>query len=376
MKLHEYMGKELFHRYGIPIPKGQVAFSPEQASEITEQIGEVVIKSQILSGKRGKAGGIRFTKDPVEAARITDELIGSDLRGFIVQAVLVEEKLSIEKEYYLAVTIDRESKCPVILASAEGGMDIEEVDPSGIVTFLVDPVIGLMPFMVREIAEQLSLPMDLRKQFYELLNKLYSLFSDMDAELVEINPLVRSGVKLIAADAKITIDEDALYRQTSLPTVEERSVSEASAKELGLAFVDLEGDIGVMANGAGITMATLDLLDYYGGAAANFLDAGGGAGEEATTKALELVLERKPNAILINIFGGITRCDDVARAIASVKRKMNIKIPLVVRLVGTNQEEGWKILSEVDIKPFSAMHEAAKSAVELAALTAKERRDI
>lgn len=366
MKMFEYMGKELFKKFGIPVPQGKVAMTPEEAADITNEIGDSVIKSQILSGKRGKAGGIKFTADPNEAKDFAESLLGSELRGYTIEAVLVEEKLKIDKEYYLAITVDRGRKCPVVLASTHGGMDIEEVPEEYVLKYYIDYAIGMMPFCAREITFKLGLPPGEAKQIQDILTKLYKMFVELDAELVEINPLVVSGDKVIAADAKVTIDDDALFRHKDLPYVEERSESEKKAHELGLAYVDLEGNIGVMANGAGITMATLDTIQHYGGAAANFLDAGGGAGEEATAQALELILAKDPKAILINIFGGITRCDDVANAFASVKRKKGIPVPVVIRLVGTNQEKGREILKEVGIQAFDTMHEAAQKAVELA----------
>jgi len=360
------MGKKYFQEYGIPIPKGRVAKTPEEAAQITAEIGDSVIKSQILSGKRGKAGGIKFTADPQEAQKFAAELLGSELRGLKVDTILVEEKLKIDREYYLAITIDRGAKCPVVLASTHGGMDIEEVPEGYIVKYHVDYSIGMMPFVAKDITRKMGLAAEEAKQVQDILVKLYRMFVELDAELVEINPLVVSGDKVIAADAKVTIDDDALFRHKDLPYVEERSDSEKKAHELGLAYVELDGNIGVMANGAGITMATLDTIQYYGGAAANFLDAGGGASEEATAKALELVLANKPKAILINIFGGITRCDDVANAFASVKKKSGIPVPVVIRLVGTNQDKGRAILKEVGIEAYDTMHEAAQKAVELA----------
>ncbi|MEL7567176.1 MAG: ADP-forming succinate--CoA ligase subunit beta [Dehalobacterium sp.] len=367
MKMYEYMGKNLFKQFGIPIPQGRVAKTPQVVAEITAEIGDSVIKSQILSGKRGKAGGIMFTADPQEAQSFAEKLLGSELREMKVEALLVEEKLKIDKEYYLAITIDRGTRCPVVLASIQGGMDIEEVPEEYMVKYRIDYTIGMMPFVTREITRQMGLSAGEAKQVQEILAKLYKMFVELDAELVEINPLVVSADKIIAADAKVTIDDDALFRHKDLLYVEERSEAERKAHELGLSYVDLDGNIGVMANGAGITMATLDSIQYYGGAAANFLDAGGGASEEATAKALELILAKNPKAILINIFGGITRCDDVANAFASVKKKIGIPVPVVIRLVGTNQERGREILKEVGIEAFDTMHEAAQKAVRLAA---------
>jgi len=366
VKLYEYMGKELLARYGIPVPEGGVAATPEEAAALTEKIGSIVLKAQILSGKRGKAGGIGFTDNHAEASRFSANLLGSELNGYQVDAVLVEKKLQIDREFYLAITVDGAARKPIILASAQGGMDIEDVPEEELVKITLDVTIGMQPFVTREVTRRLGVTDALAKQIADILSKLYRLFVEMDAELVEINPLVISGEMVIAADAKITIDDDALFRQPALPLVEERTAAEKKAHELGLSYVELDGDIAVMANGAGITMATLDLIQYYGGAAANFLDAGGGAGVEQTAKALELLLSKNPKAILINIFGGITRCDDVAKAFAYVKQNSGIPVPVVIRLVGTNEDKGREILLDVGIDAYKLMHEAAQKAVEIA----------
>lgn len=366
MKMYEYMGKNWFKHFGIPIPKGKVGKTPKEVADITAEIGESVIKSQILSGKRGKAGGIKFTADPLEAEKFAGDILGKDLLGLTVDALLVEEKLKIDKEYYLAITVDRSTKSPVVLASVQGGMDIEDVPSEKMVTYQIDYSIGMMPFVARDIIRQMGIPAWESKETEDILKKLYKMFLELDAELVEINPLVVSSDRLIAADAKVTIDDDALCRQKKITYVEERSDSERKAHELGLSYVDLDGNIGVMANGAGITMATLDTIQYYGGSPSNFMDAGGGASEEATQKALELILSKNPKVILINIFGGITRCDDVANAFISVKKKINIEVPVVIRLVGTNQEEGRKILAEEGIETFETMDQAAQKAVQIA----------
>ena len=366
MKLYEYMGKEQFAKYGIPIPEGGVASTPAEAAALTEKIGSVVVKSQVLSGKRGKAGGIAFTEDPAEAREFSAKILGSELCGFIVDKVLVEQKLQIDREFYLAITVDGAARKPIILASAQGGMDIEDVPEEHMVRQTLDVTIGMQPYITRDVVRRLGVTGTVAKQIAAILSNLYKLFVEMDAELAEINPLVISGEKVIAADAKVTIDDDALFRHKDLPVVEERTDAEKKAHELGLSYVELGGDIAVMANGAGITMATLDLIEYYGGAAANFLDAGGGAGIEQTSKALELLLSKDPKAILINIFGGITRCDDVASAFAYVKKNIGIPVPVVIRLVGTNEDEGRAILREVGIETYQFMHEAAAKAVEIA----------
>jgi len=366
MKLYEYMGKELLGSYGIPVPAGGVATVPEEAEALAGKIGSVVVKSQVLSGKRGKAGGIGFADSPSQAKELAARMLGSLLSGLAVDKVLVEKKLQIDRELYLALTIDGAARKPVLLASAQGGMDIEDVPEDQIVKVALDVTIGMQPFVTREVTRRLGLSGAVAKQVSDILQKAYRLFVERDAELVEINPLVVSGEQVIAADAKVTIDDDALYRQRGLPLVEERTATEKAAHEIGLSYVELDGDIAVMANGAGITMATLDLIEYYGGRAANFLDAGGGAGVEQTAQALELLLSRKPKAVLINIFGGITRCDDVAAAFAQVKQNRGIPVPVVIRLVGTNEEKGREILRENGIEAYQMMHEAAAKAVQIA----------
>lgn len=366
MKMYEYMGKNLFKKYGIPVPEGEVAGSPEEVREITSLIGDSVIKAQILSGKRGKAGGIKFARDAEAAKRIALDLLGSKLLGMPVDKILIEERIAIDKEYYLAITIDGKTRGPIVLASVYGGVDIEEVPDEHMIKYPIDYGVGIMPFVAREITRRMKIPNDESVQVQNILTKLYKAFIESDASLIEINPLVVSKGKLIAADAKVTVDDDALYRQGDLPYVEERTTAEKEAHDFGLSYVELDGNIGVIANGAGITLSTLDTISYYGGRASNFLDAGGGAGEAATAKALELVLGRKPKAILVNVFGGITRCDDVANAFVSVKKKSGIPVPLIIRLVGTNQEEGRKILKEAGIETFDTMHGAARKAVKLA----------
>ncbi len=365
MKLFEFMGKELFKDYAIPVPDGRVVRTPEEAAAAAEAIGSVVIKSQVLTGKRGKAGGIAFVDDPQSAQQEARRLLGMEIGGFPVEHLLVESKIRIDKELYLAITLDGGRRCPLILASLEGGMDIEEVPEAQIVKYPVDVTLGLRPFMAREICRRLGLTGGQAKAFSDLLFKLFKLFQEMDAELVEINPLVISGDSLLAADAKVTIDEDALFRHQALHRVEDRTDLEKKAHDLGLAYVELEGDIAVMANGAGMAMATLDMLHYYGGKPANFLDAGGGAGVEQTARALELLLATEPRVILINIFGGITRCDDVAKAFATVKEAKDLTTPVVFRLVGTNEAAGLEILRGIGIQAYRTMQETAQKAVEL-----------
>lgn len=366
MKLYEYMAKEVFARHGIPVPRGRVATTPEEAAAIAAEVGPVAIKSQILAGGRGKAGGIKFANTPEEAAAAAAVLLGTELKGLVIDRVLVEQKLQIYKELYLGVAVDGAAKKPVFIASDQGGVNIEEVPEKQIIRRHIDPRWGMYPFMGREIARRLGLSGNVARQTADIAVKLYSAFAATDAELCEINPLVISGETAIAADGRLNVDDEALFRHRDLPVTREGTPLEQRVKELDLAYVELDGDIAVMANGAGMAMATLDVLQIYGGRPANFLDAGGGAGVEPTARAIEILLETGPKAILINIFGGITRCDDVARAIVQVKETRGIPVPLVVRLVGTNEAAGVEILKGAGIDAYRKMDEAAARVVELA----------
>jgi succinyl-CoA synthetase beta subunit len=365
MRLFEYMGKELFKSYGIPVPAGVVVTSP--ADEILNHAPiPAVVKSQILAGKRGKGGGILFVREVQELRPAVAQLLHMTLNGYPVEQVLVEEMLDIKQEIYLAITIEGSLQAPVILASASGGMDIEEVPPENILTRKIEVAIGVRPHVVHEVATFLQLPPELLPQFAVILTNLYRLFREKDAELMEINPLVITGQgQILAADAKMVIDDTALYRHPELPLVDEATPTEKEAREYGLAYVELDGDIGVLANGAGITMATLDALQYFGGSASNFLDIGGGASVERVTKALELIFAAQPKALFINIFGGITRCDDVATALVEVKKQRDLPVPVIIRMVGTNEEEGVRILQANGFEAYTRMEDAAKQVVQI-----------
>ncbi len=365
MKLYEHLGKELFARYGIPVPAGRVIENAGQAAEAASELGEVVIKSQVLTGKRGKAGGISFASSPEEAEAEAEKIFKMELGGFTADKLLVEEKIQIEQEIYLALTVDGTVRKPVVLASLDGGMDVEDVPEERMIRWPVDVTVGMQGYMVREICRQMGVKGDLQKEFLKLLPKLYKMFRENDAELAEINPLALTPQGLVAADAKVTIDDDALFRHKELPRIKEKTALELKAEELDLAYVELDGDIAVMANGAGITMATLDMVQHYGGSPANFLDFGGGANIEKTSQALELLLGTNPKVLLINIFGGITRCDVVAEAFVGVRENKGIDLPVSFRLVGTNEAEGREILEKVGIKAFNSMEEAVSHAVEL-----------
>jgi succinyl-CoA synthetase beta subunit len=366
LKLYEYLGKELFKEYGIPVPRGTVVTSATEAAEAAAGLGNVVIKSQVLSGKRGKAGGISFASSPDQAKEEAERILQMKLNDLVVEKLLVEEKLQIEQELYLALTVDGSTKKPIVLASLDGGMDIEDVPEERMVKWPVDVSIGMQDYMVREICRQLGVSVTLQKEFLSFMPKLYQLFRDLDAELAEINPLAVTPQGLVAADAKVTIDDDALYRHPTLPRIKEKTALEQRAEELDLAYVELDGNIAIMANGAGITMATLDIVQHYGGQPANFLDFGGGADVERTSQALELLLGTKPKVLLINIFGGITRCDVVAEAFVKVRESKGFDLPVSFRLVGTNEAEGKAILEKAGIPVFSTMDDAVRQAVEAA----------
>ena len=375
MKLHEYQSKRIFAKNGVPIPMGEVATTSDEAREIAKKLGgTVVIKSQVLVGGRGKAGGVKVAKNPNEAEAIADQILGMDIKGLTVDKVLVDEAADIREEIYLAVVIDRAVQMPVIIASAEGGVEIEEVaktNPEAIKRMAIDPQVGLMDYQARNLAFDLGLKRAYVGQFMNILKGLYQSFIDTDASLAEINPLVITGdERLLAVDGKILLDDNALYRHPDLAElrdVQEETPSEREARLAGLSFVKLDGEIGCMVNGAGLAMATMDIVKYYGGEPANFLDIGGGAKSDKVAAALRIILsDPKVKSVLFNIFGGITRCDEVARGILDALSEVKTNVPMVARLVGTNEEEGRQILAAANFPSASSLGEAAKKAVELA----------
>jgi len=331
-----------------------------------EAIGPSAVKAQVLVGGRGKAGGIKFASTAAQGEKVGGEILGMDLKGYTVETVYVEEKLDVKREFYISVTNDRNVRKPLIMTSAKGGMEIEDVPDADIVRRHVDLSFGIHPYLVRDVVADMGLEGDTAKAVQDILQKLYTVYRSRDAELVEINPLVVTASGVIAADARLNIDDESAYRQSDLPKVEEGTPFEQKVRSLGLAYVQLDGDIAIMANGAGMSMATLDAIQYYGGKPANFLDAGGGTSVEPTARAIGLLLEEKPRVIFVNIFGGITRCDDVAKALVQVKENPGIPVPLVVRLVGTNEAEGLKVLQDAGIEAFREMSEAARKACALA----------
>jgi succinyl-CoA synthetase beta subunit len=385
MKLMEYQGKELFRRVGIPTPRGHFAKSADGvAAFVAANPGSWVLKSQVLMGGRGKAGGIKFADDADQARAIAGELIGKVLKsgqnpeGERVGSLLVEEKVAIESEAYVSITIDRAAKKPVVIVSAQGGMDVEEVaahDPDAIAKLWIDTAAGFWPFVARRLAFVAKLPLGFHKAFPSVVGGLYALFMDYGANLVEINPLVltKDGT-VIASDAKVDLDDNGLYKHPELkdwkaeaPVDEDQAA--AVAIGLGLSnYAKLDGNIGVIANGAGLGMGTMDAIRNAGGSAANFLDIGGGAKADLVKKSYNLVVsDPKVKSLFINIFGGITRGDQVARGIVEALAGGDIrKVPLVVRLTGTNEKEGRAILAAAGMNPVERMDEGAKMAVELA----------
>lgn len=378
MNLHEYQSKARFAEYGIPIPKGKVAHSPQQAYEIAKELGApVVIKAQVLTGGRGKAGGVKLAQTPEEAERHADAILGMDIRDHKVLRVLVDTASTIQKEIYLGVTNDRAARRPLIMASAEGGMDIEEVNrvsPEKIIREHIDPFLGLRDYQIRNLAYGIELPRELWKPFMKIAQALYRCYAESDATLAEINPLIIDGEgQLLAVDGKMSIDDNALFRHPDLAELRDTSAepeAETRARAAGLSYIKLDGTIGCMVNGAGLAMTTMDMTKLFGGAPANFLDIGGGAKAETVAMALRIILS-DPNvkAVLFNIFGGITRCDEVARGILAALAEVPVDLPMVVRLVGTNEEEGRALLDAANIPHMETartLAEAARKAVEAA----------
>jgi succinyl-CoA synthetase beta subunit len=372
LKLQEYQSKRVFAQYGLPVPEGGVATTPQEAREIAERLGKrVVVKAQVLVGGRGKAGGIKLADTPEEAGDVAAQILDMDIKGLSVRSVLVEEAADIVSEIYLGMVIDRAAKRPVMMASSEGGVEIEEVarqTPEKIIKVAIDPFLGLRDYQVREVAYGIGLGSDMIRSFLKIARGLYTAFTKSDASLAEINPLVVTGDgALLAVDAKMLLDDNALFRHPELAEMrdlEEETPAEREAHGHGISYVQLDGTIGCMVNGAGLAMTTMDLTKYYGGAPANFLDIGGGAKADKVVAALRLILsDRNVKAVLFNIFGGITRCDEVARGIVAALEEVETDVPMVARLVGTNEEEGRAILAEAQMITAATLEEAAQKAV-------------
>jgi succinyl-CoA synthetase beta subunit len=372
MKLHEYQSKQIFARYGIPIPNGRVASTAEEAKQIAQELGgKVVIKAQVLVGGRGKAGGIRLAKTPPEAEEVATQILSMEIKGLPVRKVLVDEAANIATEIYLGITNDRAARKPVLMASSAGGVEIEEVarvSPEKIIKVLIDPLLGLRDYQARDVAIGIDLPRDHWKAFIQITNALWKTYMDCDATLAEINPLIiTSDNRLLALDGKMLIDDNALFRHPEFSEMRDLDVEsplEIEARKYGLSYIKLDGEIGCMVNGAGLAMTTMDIIKLYGGNPANFLDIGGGASSEKVAAALRIILS-DPNVktVLLNVFGGITRCDEVAHGIVLALEETKPKVPMVVRLVGTNAEEGREILSNANMITAKTLIEAAQKAV-------------
>jgi succinyl-CoA synthetase beta subunit len=372
LKLQEYRSKEILASYGVPLQTGEVATSPDEARMAAEHIGgPAVVKAQVLVGGRGKAGGVKLAATPAEAAQRTSEIIGLDIKGVTVQTVLVAPAADIATEFYLGLILDRGAKAVTVIASAEGGVEIEDTartNPEAILRLPLDPLLGLQRFNVRQVSFFLGIPEQLRSVFAETLKGLYDAFVGSDADLAEINPLViTAGGELLALDAKIVLDDSALYRHPDLEAMRdlnEEEPSEIAAREAGINFIKLDGTIGCMVNGAGLAMTTMDLVKLAGGEPANFLDIGGGAKADRVAAAFRIILDDpRVQAILVNIFGGITRGDEVARGIVEARGMLEREVPMVVRIVGTNAEEAAEILRQANLITAASLDEAAAKAV-------------
>ncbi len=388
MKIHEYQGKELLKQYGVPVPNNIVAKTPEEAEQAAKDLGTdiVVVKAQIHAGGRGKGGGVKLAKSPAEAKEIASQILGMKLvthqtgpEGQEVRTLLIEEGLPIDKEFYLGITLDRVSGRNVFMASSEGGTEIETVaeeTPEKILKATIDPAVGLRPFQARQLAFGLGIPDKLINQATKFMMSLYDAFEKMDATIVEINPfLLTKDNRLIALDAKVNFDDNAMFRHKNyaeMRDLNEEEPLEIEASNYDLNYIKLDGDIGCMVNGAGLAMATMDIIKLAGGEPANFLDVGGGASQERVEQAFKILLaDDNVKAVLINIFGGIVRCDMVANGVVEAAKNLGVSIPIVARLEGTNVEEGMRVLEESGINILTAkgMKDAADKVVSAANAT-------
>jgi succinyl-CoA synthetase beta subunit len=380
MDLYEYQGKELFRRFGIPVSDGRLASSPEEARTAAQELGgQVVVKAQVLTGGRGKAGGIKLADGPDEAAKHAGAILGMDIGGHVVRKLWIESASDIAREYYLSLTFDRGEKKPLFMFTREGGIEIEEVAetrPEALVRLHVDPLEGFQPYQARRLVYGAGIEDESeQKQIAKIAEQLYAAFVGADAMLAEINPLiVTPDGQVKALDSKFTVDDNALYKHPDIAEMRDLDAypaEERAAREKGVTYVKLDGEVGVLGNGAGLVMSTLDIVALAGGRPANFCDLGGGGGAQGVVDALEVIsVDPQVKSILFNIFGGITRCDEVARGILQALGQMKIDDPIVVRLDGTNAEEGRRLLQEAALATLHVeptMLDAAKRAVELAA---------
>ncbi len=378
MDLFEYQGKELLRKFEVPVPEGRVALTPDEAAEAAKRLGgKVVVKAQVQVGGRGKAGGIKLADSPDETKQVAEQILGMDIKGHVVKRVLVERAGDIRAEYYCSFLLDRSERKFLGMMSSKGGIDIEEVAataPDAIARVHIDPLLGISDFHARELVFGAGIDEDAGKESIALLPKLYRAFVESDASLVEVNPLVLTGGgRVVALDAKVSLDDSAAFRHAKfeeLKGAHDVPEQERMAKEKGLNFIKLDGDIGIIGNGAGLVMSTLDVVKAAGGDPANFLDVGGGAGAELLSNALEVIMSNpEVRSVLINIFGGITRCDLVAEGVIDALGRLDVKVPIVVRLDGTNAEQGRKMLAGAPhpkLVPADTMLSAAEKAVELA----------
>jgi len=365
MKLFEYRGKELFDKYGIVVPNGRLVKDEKDFSGL---IFPFVLKAQVPIGGRGKAGGIKSVENLNDAKENFSRIMGMDIKGHTVRKVLAEEKVDIKKELYLSITLDRSKRMPLIMASGKGGMDIEGVPDEKIFKEWVNPLIGIQPFHIRRIVSKLKLEKEEGKGVAKVISQIYKLFREYDCELVEINPLIiKKDGRVMALDSKVDINDDAVYRHPDIePEVVELTPLEKEAKEKGIAFIQLEGNIGVIANGAGLTMATLDALTHYDGKGGVFLDLGGTDDPEKVKQAFELMKKAKPKVIFLNLFGGITRCDSVATGVKAVITKEGIDCPVITRIKGCNEDQAKDILKDAGLITGTTLQDAAQKSSDLA----------
>lgn len=374
MKIHEYQARQIFREYGIPVPDDKLCYTVEEVEQAARELNRmVVVKAQVLVGGRGKAGGVKLAKTVDEARIAGQKILGMDIKGLTVEKVLVVDAVEIQKEYYVGLTIDRNTKSVLFMASAEGGVEIEEVaktNPEAILKFPIDPDLGMTDFLARKIAFELFQDINQVKQAADIFKKLYRIFMDKDASIVEVNPFVITGDgQLAAIDGKMNFDDNAMFRQADIEAMnepDEDEKKELEAKAAGLSYIRLDGNIGCMVNGAGLAMATMDVIKHYGGNPANFLDIGGSSSPKKVVDAMNLLMaDKNVKVIMINIFGGITRCDDVAKGLVTALNELKVDIPIVIRLSGTNAEEGLRIIAEHNLPTVKSLSEAAKEAIRL-----------
>jgi len=374
MKIHEYQARHLFRKYGIPVPDGTLCHSVKEVENaVACKTGMTVIKAQVLTGGRGKAGGVKLARTKAEAAEHARNILGMNIKGYTVEKVLVTDAADIKKEFYAGLVNDRNSKSVILMVSAEGGVEIEEVAktaPEKIIKYPINPLTGLLAYEARNIAMQLFKDIKLARQAATIFQKLYKLYIETDSTLTEINPLiVNEKDEIWAIDGKMNFDDNALFRQPEILAMrepDEDELREIAAHEKGLSYIKLDGTIGCMVNGAGLAMATMDMIKLYGGSPANFLDIGGSSNPQKVVDAMNILLsDKNVKAVMINIFGGITRCDDVARGLIKAIEMIKTNIPVVVRLSGTNAEEGLAMVKAAGLPTVKTMSEAAKKAIEL-----------